>query len=73
MLLVAVVDQGIEAVDAFDDDIAAAPAVAAARPAFRAKGLAQKRNASFAAVTGARVDFDLINKHSGKNVTEPRA
>jgi hypothetical protein len=44
-------------------DIAATPSVAAARAAFGPEGFPQKGHAAFAAVSGASMDFDFINKH----------
>src|SRR6202163_1185470 len=49
VLLVAVVDEGVEAVDAFDHDGAAAAAIAAVRPAIFDEFLAAKGNAAVAA------------------------
>jgi hypothetical protein len=46
-----------------ENDVAAAPPVAAARPAFGPEGFPQKGHAAFAAVAGARMDFHFINKH----------
>ena len=57
MLLVAVIDQGVEASDTFGDDIAAAAAVAAVRSAEFNEFLAPERQASGAAV--ARPDINL--------------
>ena len=65
VLLVAVVDQRVEAVDAFDDDVAAASAVAAIRPAELDEFLAPERDAAGAAVAGADVDLGLVEKLHG--------
>ena len=53
VLRVAVVDQGVEAVDRLDHDVAAAAAVAAARAAVLDELLAPERDAAVAAVAGA--------------------
>src|SRR5262249_10901391 len=68
VLLVAVVDQRVEAVDAFGDDVAAAPAVAAVRPAELDEFLAPERHASGAAVAGADIDLGLIEKLHGPSM-----
>ncbi len=62
VLLVAEIDQGVEAVGAFDDDVAAAPAVAAVGAAELDEFLAPERDAAGAAVAGADVDLGLIKK-----------
>src|SRR5260364_126913 len=62
MLLVAVVDQGVEAIDGFDHDIAATAAIAAVRPAELDELLAPERNATVAAVAGAHIDLGFIEK-----------
>ncbi len=67
VLLVAVVDQGVEAVDAFDHHVAAASAVAAVRPAELDEFLAPERHAAGAAVAGADEDFGLVEKFHGIN------
>ena len=67
MLLVAVIDQGIEAADAFDDDIAAAAAVAAIGAAEFDEFLAPERQASGAAVARPDVDPGGIEKFHRKN------
>src|SRR5206468_4471705 len=60
MLLVAKIDKRIEAFGAFDDDIAAAPAIAAVRAAEFDEFLAAERDASGAAVARTDIDFGLI-------------
>jgi hypothetical protein len=45
------------------DDAAAAPAVAAARPALGDVSLAMERDATFAAVPRLRVNFYFVNEH----------
>ena len=62
MLLVAVVDQRVQAVDRLDPDVAAAPAVAAVRPAELDEFLAAERHRASAAVAGAYVDFRLVEE-----------
>jgi hypothetical protein len=62
MLLVAVIDQGIEAIDRLADDIAALAAVAAVRAAEFDELLAPERDAAIAAVAGANVNFGLVEK-----------
>jgi hypothetical protein len=58
VLLVAIVDQRVQAIDYFDDDIAAAAAIAAAGAAEFDILLAAKRHTAVAAVAGADIDFD---------------
>src|SRR5579883_2282400 len=65
VLGVAVVDQGVEAVDALDDDVAAAPAVTAVRAAELDELLAAKADAACAAVAGADEDFGLVEEFHG--------
>ena len=62
MLLVAIVDQRVEAVDGLHPDVAAAPAVAAVRPAELDELLAPERHRAGAAVAGADVDLGLVEK-----------
>ncbi len=62
MLLVAKVDQRVEAGDALDDDVAAAPAVAAVRPAELDELFAPKRQRARAAIAGADKDAGLIEE-----------
>ncbi len=56
-------DEVVQVVVGFEDDIAAAPAVAAAGAALGAILLALERHAAFAAVAGSRVNFDFVNEH----------
>src|ERR1700704_5291580 len=67
VLLVAVVDQGVEAVDAFAPPSATAPAVATVRPAELDEFLAPERDAAGAAVAGTDEDFGLVEKFHGIN------
>ena len=62
MLLVAVVDQRIEPVDALDHDVAAAPAIAAVRAAEFDEFFAQERHRAGAAIAGADVNLGLIEE-----------
>ena len=55
--------QIVQVVVGLKNDIAAAPAVAAAGAAFGPEGFPQKGDAAFAAVSGPPIDFDFINKH----------
>ena len=67
MLLVAEVDQRIEAAGAFDDDVAAPPAVAAVRAAELDEFLASEGDAAGAAVAGSNVDAGLIEELHGRS------
>ena len=69
MLLIAVVDQRVEAIDRLDDDIAAAAAIAAVRPAEFEEFLAAKRDRTRAAIAGADIDLGLIEKFHGANAS----
>ncbi len=62
MLLVAIVDQRVEAVDGLHPDIAAAAAIAAVRSAELDEFLAPERHRAGAAVAGADIDFGLVEK-----------
>ncbi len=66
MLLIAEVDQRVEAAGAFDDDVAAAPAVAAVGAAEFDEFLAAERNAAGAAVARADEDSRLIKELHGR-------
>ena len=57
-------DQIVQVVVGLKNDAAAAPAIAAAGAAFGTKRFAQKRDASFAAVAGAGIDFYFIDKQN---------
>ena len=65
MLLVAEVDQRVEAVGAFDHDVAAPAAVAAVRAAELDEFLAPERDAARPAVAGAHIDARLVEKFHG--------
>ncbi len=65
VLLVAVVDQGVEPIDGLDQDVAAAAAVAAARAAELDELLAPERHAAVAAVAGADIDLGLVEEFHG--------
>ena len=62
VLLVAVVDEGIEPVDALHDDVAAAAAIAAIGAAELDEFLAQEADRTGATVAGADKDLGLIEK-----------
>ena len=57
-------DQVVQVVIRLEDDIAAAPAVAAAWPAFGPILLALERDASLPAVPGASVNLYFIDEHA---------
>ena len=59
MLLVTVIDQRVEAGDAFGDDAAAAPAIAAVRPAVGNEFFTPETDAAVAAVA-ADIDFCFV-------------
>src|ERR1700722_13296554 len=65
MLLVAIVDQRVEAVDHFDHDIAAAAAIAAGGAAELDILLAAERHAAVTAVAGADIDLCLVKEFHG--------
>jgi hypothetical protein len=65
VLLIAIVDQGVQSIDHFDDYVAAASAIAAItaiRPAEFDELLAPERDTSVAAVAGADIDLRLIEE-----------
>src|SRR5258708_39376178 len=64
-LLVAIVDQRVQPVDHFDDDIAAAAAIATGRAAELDEFFAAKRHAAVSAVAGAGVDLCFIKEFHG--------
>ncbi len=70
VLLIAIVDQRIQSIDRFDDDVAAATAIAAARSAELDILLAAKRHAAVAAVAGADIDLGFIEKFHGVSVSQ---
>ena len=65
MLLVAVVDQRVQAVGDLDDDIAAAAAIAAGRAAEFDELLAAERHAAVPAVAGADIDLCFVKEFHG--------
>src|SRR5258708_35275525 len=67
MLLIAIVDQGIQPIDALRDDIAAAAAIAAVRATELDELLAPERNATRAAVAGADVHLGLVEELHGRS------
>src|SRR4051794_8888236 len=62
MLLVTIIDQRVQSIDRFNDNVAAAAAIAAARSAELNVLLAPKCHAAVAAVAGADIDFCLVEK-----------
>ena len=60
VLLVAIIDKRVEAIDAFDDDIAAASAIAAVRPAELDELFTQEGDDATAAIARANKDLGLI-------------
>src|SRR5262245_35744863 len=62
MLLIAIVDQRVQAVDALNDHIATAAAVAAIRSAEFDEFLAAKRDATGAAAAGQNINLGLVEK-----------
>ncbi len=66
VLLVAVVDQGVQPLDGLDPDIAAAPAIAAVRASELDELLTPERHGSAPSVAGAHIDLGLIEElHRG--------
>ena len=65
MLLIAVIDQRVQAVGDLDDDIAAAAAIAAGGPAELDELFAAERHAAVTAVAGADIDFCFIEEFHG--------
>ena len=62
VLLVAIVDQGVEPLDRLDPDIPAPAAVAAVRAAVLDELLAPERDGAASAVAGADVDLALVEE-----------
>src|SRR5690606_8045643 len=69
MLLVAVVDQRVEAIDAADDDIAPASAIAAIGAAELDEFLAQERHRAGTAIAGTDIDLGLIEEFHGSGLS----
>src|SRR5215831_2519073 len=65
VLLIAVVDQRVEPIDSLNDDIAAAPAIAAGGTAELDELLAPERHAAVTAVAGANIDLCFIEEFHG--------
>jgi hypothetical protein len=61
--LVELIDEIVEVVAGLENDVAAAPAIAAAGAALGPIRFALKGDCTFAAVSRSRVNFDLIDKH----------
>src|SRR5258708_31160619 len=70
VLLIAIIDQGVEPVGDLDNDVAASAAIAAARSAELDILLAPKRHAAVAAVAGADIDLGFIEKFHGVSVSQ---
>ena len=66
MLLIAVIDERVEAVGGHHRDVAAAPAVPAVGPAELDELLAPEGDAAVPAVPAAQVDIRLVEKLHGK-------
>ena len=62
VLLVAVVDERVEAFDGLRDHVAAVAAVAAVRPAELDEFFAPERHAAVAAGAGADIDLGLVEE-----------
>src|SRR5690606_29874966 len=62
MLLVAVIDQGVQPVHRLHPDVAAPPAVAAVGPAELDEFFAAKRHRAAPAVAGSDIDFRLVQE-----------
>ena len=68
VLLVAIVDQRVEAVDRLDDHVAALAAVAAVRAAEFDEFLAPERDAAVPARAGRNVDLGFVEEFHGVSV-----
>ncbi len=68
VLLIAVIDQRVEAVDRLDHDVAAFAAVAAGRPAELDELLAPERDAAVAARAGLHIDLGFVEEFHGVSV-----
>src|ERR1700743_1335726 len=62
VLLIAIVDQRVQPVDDFDDDIAATPTIAAGGTTELDELLAAERHAAVATVAGADIDLGFIEE-----------
>jgi hypothetical protein len=60
---VKLIDEIIKIMAGFEDDVATASAIATRWTAFGPIGFANECDRAFAAVPGARVNFDLIDEH----------
>src|SRR6516225_5274045 len=69
VLLIAIVDQRIEAVHAFRHHIAAAPTIPAIGPAELDKFFAPERHATGPAIAGADVDLGLVEEFHAADIT----
>jgi hypothetical protein len=64
--LIVLGDEVVQVMVGYENDAAAATAVAAARPSLGAILLALEGDTAFAAVAGLRVDSDFVNEHWNK-------
>jgi hypothetical protein len=71
VLLVSVVDERVQALDCFRNDVAALAAVAAVRPAELDELLAPERHAAVSAVARADIDLGLIEEFHGAGHMAP--
>ncbi len=71
VLLIAIIDQGVEALDRFDPDVAALAAVAAVGAAIGNELLTTEGHAAGATVAGANVNLALVEEfHNGGSMNE---
>src|SRR4029079_15331619 len=68
MLLIAVVDQCIEAGNGLDDDVTACAAIAAIGPTELDKLLAPERHAAVPACAGRDIDLGFVEKFHGRDI-----
>src|SRR5262245_35323077 len=65
MLLIAIIDQGIEPVDGFNDDVTAVAAIAAVRPSELNELLAPARDTAVPAGARRNIHFGFVKKFHG--------
>ena len=70
VLLIAIVDQRVQSIDHFEDDIAAAAAIAAGGSAELDILLAAERHAAVPAVAGANIDLCFVKEFHGLQVRQ---
>ena len=68
MLLIAVVDQCIEAGNGLDDDVTASAAIATIGPTELDEFLAPERHAAVPACAGRDIDLGLVEKFHGRDI-----